>query len=330
VRIDSEGLFFTYMTDMHLSAIPPGRRTGDYRGAILKKIETIQEWTNRLNGVCLCGGDVFHIKKPMSKANPKGLITEVIDLFGGFNTGKVWGVVGNHDIEFDRHDTLNNQPLGVLCHAGVYEPIRASEFFTDRDGLVVEVVGFDYADDMTMLDEILAYPPRSEGVDYRIGIAHAMARPGGAQNMFGSPIIGYDLLEDIDFDVFLWGHDHSRVEPTEVGICTHFHPGSLARAALAQDEVERPIMALGLKFDKAGWGFKERELTVEPLEIAFRTGDKKVLEANKGTEYKAFISQVTTDIGEINVSDPIEIIKELCGDDQELVDLIMQVCDMGV
>jgi predicted phosphodiesterase len=330
MRLDTDGLFFTYMTDIHLSALPPGRRVGNYRKSILNKIRFIQEWNNRLGGVCLCGGDFFHIKKPLSRANPKGLINDAIDILSGFNTGKILGVVGNHDVEYDRMDTLDNQPLGVLAHAGVYEILSEPTLFEDKNGLTVEVVPFHSDEDIQVLQNILEMDKalrKTKRPDYRIGIAHAMARPGGAQAMHGQPIIGYNLLEDIDFDAFLWGHDHSRVEPTEVGICTHFHPGSLSRAALSHDEVEQPIMALGLQFSSEGWGFKEREIPVEALEVAFRTGDKAVQKADESTDYKAFIQDVTSSIGELEVSDPIEIIRSLCAEDPKLESLVMEVCE---
>jgi hypothetical protein len=194
--------------------------------------------------------------------------------------------------------------------------------------MVVEILGFDTGNELDVLDKILKTPKRDDGVDYRIGMAHAMARPGGVQEMHGHPIIGYDLLEDIDFDCFLWGHDHSRVEPTEVGICTHFHPGSLSRAALSQDEVDRKVTVLGLKFTEDGWGFKEREVPTTPLEAAFRVADKKIQKANESTEVQGFVSEMSDSIGSIEVSDPRAVIEGLCGDDTKLKELILDVCEL--
>lgn len=327
VQLETDDLFLSFITDIHLSDRAPGRRMDDYRTAIINKIKVAQEWTNRMGGVCLCGGDVFHIKNPSSLSNSNELINEAIDVFGGFNTGKVYGIVGNHDIQYDRFDTLDNQPLGVLIHAGVYDAMPYQMIVRSKSGLMVEVCGFWYEDELSLLEKLNSGRPKRL-CDYRIGMAHAMARPGGVQEMHGHPIIGYDLLEGIDFDCFLWGHDHSRVEPTEVGNCTHFHPGSLSRAALSQDEVDRPVTILGLKFTEEGWGFKEREVPTTPLDAAFRTADKKVNRVGDSSEVQGFIQGMSSSIGSIEVSDPRAVIEELCGKDQKLLDICMEVCEL--
>jgi predicted phosphodiesterase len=319
---------FAFITDLHLSAHPPGRRVDDYETAIINKLATVREWTQNRNSICLCGGDVLHIKSPFSKANSNRMLNRVIDLFKGFNTGKVYGIVGNHDIQFDRHDTFDHQPLGILAHAGAYEVLEGSTIFEDPNGLRVEVVPFHYEDDMVLLQRILNTPKRANGVDYRIGMAHAMARPGGAQSHFGNPIIGYDLLEDIDFDVFLWGHDHSHVEDTEVGKCLHIHPGSLARAALASDEVDRDIYAVGLRFvDSESWGILKKPLPTAPLEVAFRVADKDIVKASETTEVKGFVKELGARLGSIATIDAIEVIEELCGTDIPLKDTVTELCE---
>jgi len=214
----------------------------------------------------------------------------------------------------------------VLAAAEAFEILWEPKIFEEA-GVRVEVVPFHTGPELDVLDRILRTPPRAKGVDYRIGIAHAMARPGGVQEMHGQAIIGYDLLEDIDFDVFLWGHDHSRVEPKEVGACTHFHPGSMARAALSGDEVDRPVTLLGLKFTSEGWGFKETEIPVQPTEVVFRTADKGVEKASEGSEIKGFLQGMQESIGSIEIADPLKILDELCKEDPKLKALVLELCE---
>jgi DNA repair exonuclease SbcCD nuclease subunit len=319
---------FVFVTDLHLSALAPGRRVDDYEEALFVKLKAVQDWAHRRGAICLCGGDVFHIKSPLSKGNSNLMINRAIDLFGGFPSGKVYGIVGNHDIQFDRHDTLDQQPLGILVHAGVYDILQDSVIFKDVNGLQVEVVGFHYEEEMALLQRILGTPSRPEGVDYRIGIAHAMARPGGAQSHFGHPIIGYDLLEDVDFDCILWGHDHSFVEDTEVGKCLHVHPGSLARAALSSDETDREVHAVGLKFrDAEEWGLLKKKLPVTPLEIAFRTQDREILKADESTEVQGFVRDMGQRLGTIATVDALAVLEDLTKDDKQLQELVKDLCD---
>ena len=319
-------IFFTFFTDAHFSARPPGRRVGDYQASLMNKLKFIREWTNTKGGSCLFGGDLLHIKTPGSFCNTKSLLRELIEELSSFKDGKLYGVVGNHDVQYDRLDTLKDQPLGVLEAAGVFEILNTNRFHLGN--IDVEVVGFHTGEELDVLQKILDTPKRDEGITYRIGVAHAMARPGGVQDHFGHPVIGYDLLEDIDFDVFLWGHDHSRVEPTEVGSCTHFHPGSMARAALSKEETDRPVTVLGLRFTEDGWGFREVEIPVEPLKIAFRTADKDISKIQDGTEVQGFLQEVKDSIGTIETQDPLRIIEELCGVDEKLKALVMELAEL--
>ena len=147
--------------------------------------------------------------------------------------------------------------------------------------------------------------------------------------MFGTRTIGYDELKGADFDVLLWGHDHSRHGADEVGLTTHVNLGSLARAAFQYDEADRqPVVAI-LSFEPGGvFKYGEKAIPVKPLEIAFAAADKGVEDVAKSEEIATFFADMDASVGEIETNDPRNVIKELCKDDQKLESLVLELCDL--
>lgn len=84
-----------------------------------------------------------------------------------------------------------------------------------------------------------------------------------------TPTIGFNRMANSDYDLALWGHHHSRVAPSQDGNCMHVRLGSLSRASLAEDEVDRPVAAAMFTFRPDKVGFKEIPVPVRPLQIAF-------------------------------------------------------------
>lgn len=110
--------------------------------------------------------------------------------------------------------------------------------FTNNDASVkVLVDSFMYAEEDITLERALNAPPCPDDVQYRIGILHAYANPGNAGSMFGHRTLGYHEFAESDYDLILWGHDHSREKTITDGNTTHIRLGSLSRASLAEDEV---------------------------------------------------------------------------------------------
>jgi hypothetical protein len=320
-----------WSTDWHLTDIPPARRKDDYRNAILAKIEFIRDLVEKLNGAGLCGGDVFHYKIPKHAGNSIRLIIDLMHALRKFPQGKVFGSIGNHDLSWDRMDTLPRQPLGLLIAVGAYHDLNTEPvIFTNADDTVrVSVETFPFAEGDVTIQNIKNADPRQPHVDHRIGIVHAYGHPGDAGSMFGTRTIGYNELTGTDFDILLWGHDHSRHETVEVGGCTHINLGSLARAAFTYDEVERPVCAAILSFEPSGaFKYGEKEIPVKPLQIAFAAADKGVEQVAKSDDITSFFADMDAAVQGIEVNDPKVVIKELCAGDINLENLILELCDL--
>lgn len=320
-----------WTTDWHFTDVPPGRRKDDYRQALIEKLHFVRNVTEKLNGAALCGGDVFHHKKPLHPGNSLRLIMELYNTLRRFPCGRVFGSVGNHDIYFDRMDSLPRQPLGLLIEVEAYHNLNDETviFMNQDESTRVSVETFPYAEGEETIQNILNAPLRQPDVNHRVGIVHAYGHPGNAGDMFGTRTIGYNELDGCDFDLLLWGHDHSRHGVDEVGKTTHINLGSMARAAFSYDELDRQVVAAILSFQPDGtWQYGEKPIPVKPLEQVFAAADKGVEDVAKSEEIESFFAEMDEAVGEIEVNDPREVIHELCKDDPKTESLILEVCDL--
>lgn len=331
VKIDHDKVNFVYSTDWHVSTRPPGRRQDDYQSAILDKVKFICDLTHKINAVGLCGGDVFHVKNPKSQANGFSLLFPLLRILKQFPTGQIYGSVGNHDLTYDRMDSLPYQPLGILVAAGAYYNLNDDPvLFVNKDETVkVLVETFPYQHGAEALSTLLATGKRPEGVNFRVAIVHAYGEPGNGGDMFGEPKIGYNQIKHLDYDYMLWGHDHSRHETVEVGNITHVNLGSLARAAYDYDEVDRPVVATILSFATDGIRYKEKEVPTKPLKIAFKVLDKPVEDISKSDEIKEFFAVMDEQVNDIESTEPGEVLKLICpANDPNLLQLVRDLCEL--
>jgi DNA repair exonuclease SbcCD nuclease subunit len=335
IKLDSDKVNLVYSTDQHLSAIPPGRRRDNYAEAVLEKLQLQGEVCHKLSGAGLSGGDMFHHKNPDAKGNTHSLIESTIRVLSKFPTGKIYGCVGNHDIQYDRMETLPNQPLGVLIAAGVYHNIvEESVVFTNRDGSIrVLVDSYPFLDERVLFPRLMSTPKKPLGITHRVGLLHAYGHPDPANAVFGTSginynPIGYDALIELDYDFLCWGHDHTRKETVTVGNITHINFGSLARAAFSIDEIDRPVCIGIMSFSENEVKYKEKQIQVTPLEAAFATADRAVDRVVKSDEITDFFSSMETTVGSIESTDPREVITELCKEEPKLLEMVFELCEL--
>lgn len=331
VKLHHDKVNFVYSTDWHTSTRPPGRRQDDYQSAILNKVKFICDLTHKIHGIGLCGGDVFHVKNPKSPANGLPLLFALLRQLRQFPTRQVYGAIGNHDILYDRMDSLPHQPLGILVAAGAYHNLNDEPvLFVNEDETVrvlVETFPYEHSGEGA-LQRLLASGPRPSEATYRIAIVHAYGEPGNGGGMFGEAI-GYNQIKHLDYDYMLWGHDHSRHETVEVGNITHVNLGSLARAAYDYDELDRSVVATILSFATDGVRYKEKEVPVSPLNIAFKAVDKPVQDVAKSDEIKEFFIAMDEQVSDIEATDPSEVLKLICPpDEQSLLNLVKELCEL--
>lgn len=332
----------TFFSDVHLSAKPIGRRRGPYTQEILNKLQQISEMTSQIHGAALCGGDLYHVKNPRSDNNTHALNTLLISVLQQFPTGRVYGVIGNHDIVGDNLTTVPNQPIGGLIQAGVYHGLGYggngpsdsawgegphSIIFQARNGLQVQVDGFDYLNSPDLLEQVRSRPREAE---HRVAVIHGFNQDGSSGTMFNSDFaLGWNDLDSLGYDAFVWGHDHvcKGIIQTPAGV-RHVQLGSLSRAAFAKDEADRSVDLAILSFSEEGLRVASRPLVVQPLELAFHTADLVVERVVDRKDVASFLAGLDKQVTAISTEDPTVALKTLT-DDHEIIRTILEVCELG-
>jgi predicted phosphodiesterase len=338
----AEKVNLVFFTDVHLAAKAPGRRRGTFCEEILGKLQWCSELTKMVKGTGICGGDFYHIKNPKSDSNPTWLTNRAMGILQGFPTGRIYGPAGNHDITGDNLETLPHQPLGTLMQSGAYHDLGYQPvIFTTASGLRVQVDAYDYEDGAKVLEKIKAVRGDKDAFadnmlnwdecpyHYRVAVVHAFNKRGKSELMFGSDFaIGHDDLSGTDYDVFLWGHDHARKGIIENGPQWHVQLGSLARAALAGDEVDREITAGVISFSREGVKIVEKPVPVKSLEMAFHTADIAVEKVDKRDDVAAFLQELESHAQAVDSEDPLEILATLTTE-TAIIETIKEVCELA-
>ncbi len=332
IRLETNLIRFVFTTDWHQTDNPPGSRTKGYREEVMRKIEFVRDLTLKNKAIGLFGGDLFHSKEARARGNTFSLLTRLIDTMRGFYLGRVFGTHGNHDLYMDRVDSIPHQPIGAVIAAGALQDLAtASVIFENTDGSSrVQVDAYPYtSDDLYALQRVLDAPPREPGVTHRIVLMHQYGDPGDDPSMFGHPTIGFNRMAGCDYDFALWGHDHSRTETVTVGKCTHVRLGSLARAALAEDEVNRPITAALLSFRGTKVGYKEIDIPCEPLKVAFVAAAREVEKVRESEAVVQFFQEMDEAVATIESTDQRTVLLQACPEkERDIFEMAAQLCGL--
>lgn len=347
IQLDTNHVAFTFATDLHLAAHNPGKRKGSYKADLLDKLHQWCGITLELGAIGLCGGDVFHVKRPDSASNSFELVNEVIHQFSSFPLGRIFGIVGNHDVVGDNLATLLGQPLGTLISAGVYDPIgflpeEDPLIFQSAQGLRVRVDGYNWMPGKDLL-EVLSQQVSPIDVwqahdvaeadypwHYRIAMVHSFQREGKSGAMFDDFVLGHEDVVGTDYDAICYGHDHSfhGLKGYPKGP-VHVQLGSLSRAALAVDEVNRDVSVAVLTFTPAtGMEVTTRQLAVKPLEMAFHTADIGVEKVDTREDVVKFFGSLQQQVREVQSANPLEVLHTLT-DDTDIITTIKDACELG-
>jgi DNA repair exonuclease SbcCD nuclease subunit len=243
-----------WRTDVHLSDRSPAMRTDNWTQTVLGKLDQVRKVAEAVGAVgVLDGGDFFHIKSP--SRNSHRLIRQVAELHASYPC-PVYATVGNHDCVYGDIEYLDQQPLGVLFAAGVFERLYDEHevvFDTDNplypesdDKVVVRVVGVPYHGTSYDMDRLRSITKGEE--DWLVCVAHLLASPKGGTMFEGEDIVKYADLMDLAPDVFCFGHWHKDQGVVRVGDKTIINLGSLSRGTLSQDDIDRKPACAVLTF----------------------------------------------------------------------------------
>lgn len=232
-----------WRTDVHLSDVAPVSRKDDWAETVFGKLTQIGLVARKLQvDAVLDGGDFFHVKSP--GRNSHALVRRVADLHKTYPC-PTYGNVGNHDCVYGDMSYLDQQPLGVLFSAGVFQRCYDNhEAVFERDGLKVRVVGVPYHGTSYDMERFRSIQRKDE--DFLLCMAHVLASPTGGTMFEGEDIVKYSDLEGLAPDLYMFGHWHKDQGVTDLGFRQQvINIGSLTRGSLSQDDLERkPGVAL--------------------------------------------------------------------------------------
>lgn len=266
--------------DVHLADKTPAFRVDNYRETMLQEIGMVKEQCLKEKAdALLITGDIFNEK--IAGRVSHSLVLEAINEFNGFPC-PVYSVIGNHDINHNRLDTLPKQPLGVVFASGAVKRLDSVTIGG------VDVRGVHFNEENTY--EHLSF--KKEGKPL-VAVCHALATPKGG-DFFGEPIFSYEQLVErgSEVDVYVFGHYHHDQGIQTVGGTQFINLGSLARGALNKENVDRPVKMGKIVHDGKKITCSEILLPVRPASEIFDMGKKDEIDQRE-TEIEKFVSSLT-------------------------------------
>jgi DNA repair exonuclease SbcCD nuclease subunit len=212
---------FLFLTDLHMSSQRLSCRKDDYPENILSKLKWVLEYAeaNNIDRI-LHGGDFYHVTR-ISKTYEN----RVFSLMKQFKT-PFTSTIGNHDVLFADHSTVERTPLGSLYAANIFSPSDWTKCVVDTDDTRIVMMPF-------FLDPVpFVIPPEGKKV---ILMAHFFLETGFAPREVLPP----EMLREADY--ILLGHEHKNYPLQKIQRAMVVRPGAMSRGSRSENEWDRPI-----------------------------------------------------------------------------------------
>jgi len=258
---------FGFILDPHISSTTPQGRYDDFFETIYGKLEDVVNMgLDRKWDALIIAGDIYNTKQmPYPKQNM------LIELFKKIKT---YVIIGNHDIYYDRLDTVNNTPLGNLILDGAVTVLNR-EF----NGILT---GASYRPET----EVLPAPKVRAGFP-RILVCHAYMAPKktGFKKDAGGWLTFPEVTE-LGYEIVVAGHDHTEypIKVLENG-ATIFRFGSLSRGTSHEHNLHREPKALEITCSSDGWSHEYLIVPHKPSEQVFAYTDIATKEENRNMKH---------------------------------------------
>lgn len=244
-----------FVGDAHFQYTTPISRIDDFPQTTLDKLGILRrECVDKKVKVVIFSGDFFDkINQPPHFLNR--LFNELL-AFKSLGI-ELYTIVGNHDIVYDRIDTLDRSALSLAFIAGVIKPLKTLTIKTGE--FTYRVKGFNYGEPIVEAEDKTLF---------NIAVAHCFYESG-----LDKDSLDKDKINDLGYKVYLLGHDHvpykNKTEVTSVGETLILRPGSFTRGTSHSYNTERGIFVDLLACTAVkGFMFTRLELQVKkPNEI---------------------------------------------------------------
>lgn len=318
-----KSISLVHFTDVHLQDHNPPSRLGSYRQDILDKLRRVGD-IGASYGVSAytCGGDWFHDKAPTKTSY--SLSYELGSVLKDFSA-QVLTVIGNHDIRFDRADTVPEQPLGSLLNGGIIK-LQDGVILGGGDSVSVRMAGFEFSEEPDLAS--ISLPAESKGLaDFHVLSLHVYASPRGGTLYGKTRLFSYKELLSLGYDVILLGHYHAdqgvqKLTREDGTSCTFVNIGSLSRGEYGDEVLTRVPKCCVVSFDDAeGVTCVEVPVGARPASEVFDVQEKqeikrKEVEAAKFVEHLKVASQERADT---SLKTPEELLTTIDVDDDAVL-----------
>ncbi len=223
-----------FVGDLHLDSTTPSSRVDDYADSSIAKL-------NALKNTCLIRdikvvillGDVFN-KHDQSNT----YINKVLKVFQAMKKEGilVYSIVGNHDLSFERMDTMDRSPLQMLFTSGLIKHLTHEVI--GNDTLQVHLFGLDYPDNPI---------PVSEQPEH--GLVNVLCTHRFYNYAFNDPhnLSSQDCLT-LGYQLYAMGHDHIQYDVEKCQAFWVIRPGSFMRTSSHRYNLERQILIDVIEF----------------------------------------------------------------------------------
>lgn len=263
--------------DVHLADRQPSSRVAGYTEQILGKISFAADLAKEHGVPLVFAGDVFHIKA--ASKNSHKLVQATHDALGG-----VEAIVlpGNHDLEGDRLDSLNKQPLGALSRMDNVRLLMGMDEVYPWLGGIPYLTEFDGGDWKHALDEYMTSEDRIEDWStVELLVTHApMFPPGQEPGVYASLPTMHWAQYWVGIPYCYYGHIHDYHGVYEVEGMTFCNQGALSRGSLHESSVNREP---AVTFFSRVRGFSRVGVPHEPAESVFLFAEAAAAKESKAS-----------------------------------------------
>jgi predicted phosphodiesterase len=313
---------YVLINDVHLSKRPPASCTDTYLDDLFDLLDQAAAIAQSRDAGIILAGDVFHHKEPSRTSH--SMVMRLID-WARLALVPVHAVVGNHDIQHDRTQSIHEtQPLGVAMASGA---IQLLDGWMDSEDAVYGVpwqMTWDKANVEDALREYRQSPPVPDSQPSLV-VTHAPLYPPGRE-------LKYEFFPAAQFAAAMgnkgtvhYGHVHEPHGIYEVDRVTFSNPGALSRGSLHEHNLQRtPAVAI---WDNATGQIEHVPLNAKPADQVFDL-QRTTAVKNAGINLSRFLASVqATRIDAVDTATVLAQIRAQHPDDLALHTLIQTLLE---
>jgi DNA repair exonuclease SbcCD nuclease subunit len=222
--------------------------------ATVVKLMGLKELMISINSkVLIIVGDVFH-KRQQSLQYLSNIMNTLLDFK---SSGiKVFSICGNHDIAFERMDTIDSAPLALLVASNLIIPLRTLILNTSNN-YSVSFHGYNYPDEIVPASNV-----KTES-RIKVCVAHRFLNYN-----FDNFSLTSQNIEDLGYNIYCLGHDHVPYSHTKIGNKVVVRSGSFMRGTSHKFNISRTPVIDTISFTNK-ISFQRDNVLCKPKEQVF-------------------------------------------------------------